>query len=114
MSDVHGASSTELAPTSQDLVSDNGSLLPQGAPALRVEHLTKVYENGTRAVNDLSLVIRPGEFVVIVGLSGSGKSTLLRCVNRLVEPTEGGSGLAMTRSPAPLFPSCDACGWGSA
>jgi phosphonate transport system ATP-binding protein len=89
MSDVHGASSTELAPTSRDLVSDNGSLLPQGAPALRVEHLTKVYENGTRAVNDLSLVIRPGEFVVIVGLSGSGKSTLLRCVNRLVEPTEG-------------------------
>ena len=89
MSDVHGASSTGLAPTSRDLVSDNGSLLPQAVPALRIEHLTKVYENGTRAVNDLSLVIRPGEFVVIVGLSGSGKSTLLRCVNRLVEPTEG-------------------------
>jgi phosphonate transport system ATP-binding protein len=89
MSDVHGASSTGLAPTARDLVSDNGSLLPQAAPALRIEHLTKVYENGTRAVNDLSLVIRPGEFVVIVGLSGSGKSTLLRCVNRLVEPTEG-------------------------
>jgi len=89
MSDVHGASSTGLAPTARDLVSDNASLLPQAAPALRIEHLTKVYENGTRAVNDLSLVIRPGEFVVIVGLSGSGKSTLLRCVNRLVEPTEG-------------------------
>src|SRR3954453_18945458 len=89
MSDAHGASSTELAPPSGDLVSDNGSLLSQVAPALRIEHLTKVYENGTRAVNDLSLVIDPGEFVVIVGLSGSGKSTLLRCVNRLVEPSEG-------------------------
>jgi len=89
MSDVHGASSTQLDPTSRDLVSDNGSLLPQATPALRIEHLTKVYENGTRAVNDLSLVIDPGEFVVIVGLSGSGKSTLMRCVNRLVEPTEG-------------------------
>ncbi|MFN0071774.1 MAG: phosphonate ABC transporter ATP-binding protein [Chloroflexota bacterium] len=57
--------------------------------ALRIEHLSKVYPNGVRAIRDLSLIVRPGEFVVIVGLSGSGKSTLLRCVNRLVEPTAG-------------------------
>jgi phosphonate transport system ATP-binding protein len=58
-------------------------------PALRIEHLTKVYPNGTRAISDVSVDVWPGEFVVIVGLSGSGKSTLLRCVNRLVEPSEG-------------------------
>ncbi len=33
--------------------------------------------------------VEPGEFLAVIGLSGSGKSTLLRCINRLVEPTEG-------------------------
>jgi phosphonate transport system ATP-binding protein len=56
---------------------------------LRIERLTKVYPNGTRALDDLSLTVADGEFLVIVGLSGSGKSTLLRCVNRLIEPTSG-------------------------
>jgi len=40
-------------------------------------------------VNDASLKVEEGEFVVVMGLSGSGKSTLLRCVNRLIEPTVG-------------------------
>ena len=56
---------------------------------LRIEHLTKVYPNGTRALDDISLTVPDGQFLVIVGLSGSGKSTLLRCVNRLIEPTAG-------------------------
>jgi phosphonate transport system ATP-binding protein len=56
---------------------------------LRIEHLTKVYENGVRALDDVSVTIGEGEFVVVVGLSGAGKSTLLRCLNRLVEPTAG-------------------------
>ncbi|HEY3080475.1 MAG TPA: phosphonate ABC transporter ATP-binding protein [Chloroflexota bacterium] len=56
---------------------------------LRIERLTKVYPNGTRALDDLSLMVAEGEFLVVVGLSGSGKSTLLRCVNRLIEPTAG-------------------------
>jgi phosphonate transport system ATP-binding protein len=56
---------------------------------LRVEHLTKVYDDGTVAVNDVSFDVPDGQFLAVIGLSGSGKSTLLRCINRLIDPTEG-------------------------
>jgi phosphonate transport system ATP-binding protein len=56
---------------------------------LRIQNLTKVFPGGVTAVNDISLTVPDGEFLVIIGLSGSGKSTLLRCINRLVEPTSG-------------------------
>ncbi len=56
---------------------------------LKIENLTKIYDNGFKALDNVSLEIPDGQFVSIIGLSGSGKSTLLRCINRLVEPTEG-------------------------
>jgi phosphonate transport system ATP-binding protein len=56
---------------------------------LVVEHLVKDYPGGVRGIDDVSLTVPDGEFLVLIGLSGSGKSTLLRCINRLVEPTSG-------------------------
>lgn len=43
----------------------------------------------TRAVDEVTLDIRPGQFVGVIGRSGAGKSTMLRLINRLVDPSEG-------------------------
>jgi multiple sugar transport system ATP-binding protein len=56
---------------------------------IRLEHVTKVYAGGVTAVDDVSLSIADGEFMVLVGPSGCGKSTLLRMVAGLEEVTEG-------------------------
>lgn len=56
---------------------------------LEVHNLTKIYEGGVLALNRVSFQVPKGQFLAVIGLSGSGKSTLLRCINRLIEPTEG-------------------------
>jgi len=53
------------------------------------DHLTKAYADGTVAVNDLDLLIKDGEFLVLVGPSGCGKTTALRCLAGLEEITSG-------------------------
>ena len=53
------------------------------------QHVAKVHADGTRAVDDLTLEVRDGEFVVIVGPSGSGRTTALRMVAGLEEISEG-------------------------
>ena len=56
---------------------------------LEIRNLKKIYEDGTLAVDNVTFTVPDGEFLVVIGLSGSGKSTLLRCINRLIDPTEG-------------------------
>jgi multiple sugar transport system ATP-binding protein len=51
--------------------------------------LSKIYDDGTTAVQDVSLTVADGEFLVLVGPSGCGKSTVLRCVAGLEQPTAG-------------------------
>src|SRR5579863_6477744 len=57
--------------------------------AIRFESVSKVYGDGTRAVNELELTVEEGEFMVFVGPSGCGKTTALRMVAGLEEITAG-------------------------
>ncbi|MEU9192230.1 ABC transporter ATP-binding protein [Streptomyces hundungensis] len=56
---------------------------------IRFEQVSKVYPDGTRAVDDLSFEVAEGELVTLVGPSGCGKTTTMMMVNRLIEPTSG-------------------------
>jgi len=58
-------------------------------PGIEIERVTKVFDGEVTAVDDVSLSIAAGEFVVLVGPSGCGKSTLLRIVAGLERPTYG-------------------------
>lgn len=62
------------------------------SPIVRLEGATKIYRQGpveVRAVDDLSLEVRPGEFVALCGPSGSGKTTVLNLIGGLDVPTRG-------------------------
>jgi len=59
---------------------------------IEIRNLTKIFRNGhneVRALDDVSLYVKPGEIFGIIGLSGAGKSTLVRCVNMLERPQSG-------------------------
>ena len=57
--------------------------------SLKISDLTKVYPNGTVALDQVSFSAQPGEGIVLLGANGSGKSTLLRCILGLETATSG-------------------------
>jgi phosphonate transport system ATP-binding protein len=56
---------------------------------LRIKGLVKRYRTGDLALKGIDLEVPDGQVMALIGPSGAGKSTAIRCVNRLVEPTEG-------------------------
>jgi len=56
---------------------------------LQVRHLSKSYVADKPVLTDINLEVAPRGLTAVIGPSGTGKSTLIRCINRLVEPTQG-------------------------
>ena len=56
---------------------------------IEFKRISKVYADGFRAIDDLSLKIQEGELFVLIGPSGCGKTTTMKMINRLIEPTHG-------------------------
>lgn len=65
-----------------------GAILPTGSPVLELRSLCKAY-GAVKAVSDVSLAVKEGEFLTLLGASGSGKSTILMMIAGFVEPTSG-------------------------
>ncbi|UVF21412.1 ABC transporter ATP-binding protein [Microvirga terrae] len=64
--------------------------IPAGTPPLlEVRNLSLTFPSGVKAVDDVSLTVRPGETLGIVGESGSGKTTMGRCLLRIYDAQEG-------------------------
>lgn len=63
--------------------------IADGDPLLSVKQLHHTYGDGTHALHGVSLAIREGEYVLIIGQNGAGKSTLVKHFLKLLEPTEG-------------------------
>jgi len=61
----------------------------KGTPVLRLDGVVKTYPTGDRALKGVTMTVPKGQVIGLIGPSGAGKSTLIRCINRLVEPTEG-------------------------
>ncbi|CDZ33779.1 Glutathione ABC transporter, ATP-binding protein GsiA [Neorhizobium galegae bv. officinalis] len=61
----------------------------EAAPLLEVKNLSLTFPSGLKAVDDMSLVVRPGETLGIVGESGSGKTTMGRCLLRIYDSQAG-------------------------
>ncbi len=67
----------------------NKKVLPNSETILKIKDLYKSYNSKTPVLSSVEMEIKQGEFVSIIGPSGAGKSTLLRCINRMIEPSDG-------------------------
>ncbi len=56
---------------------------------IKVEHLSKTFENGLQVLKDINCTVNKGDVISIIGPSGTGKSTFLNCLNLLEQPTGG-------------------------
>lgn len=94
---------SELQPTSSTAPRKCVQAYGPEPPDVLVEGLTFRYANSTRlALANISLTVKPGEFIAIVGRSGSGKSTLVDLMLGLLEPSSGRVAI-QGRSPAELL-----------
>ena len=72
------------------LKDDVGDAVPEGAGELKLEHVSFKYsESGRTVLDDISLTVKPGEHIAIVGYNGAGKTTLIKLLMRLYDPTSG-------------------------
>lgn len=72
------------------LKNKEGDAVPEGAGELKLEHVTFKYsESGRKVLDDISLSVKPGEHIAIVGYNGAGKTTLIKLLMRLYDPTSG-------------------------
>lgn len=72
------------------LKNDEGDDVPQGNGELKLEHVSFKYsETGRTVLDDISLTVKPGEHIAIVGYNGAGKTTLIKLLMRLYDPTTG-------------------------
>ena len=75
---------------------------------IRLEHVSKKYENGTQALEDVSFSMEDGEFAFLVGPSGSGKSTIVKLITGEIASTEGEivvNGYDLSSMPARKLPA---------
>ena len=56
---------------------------------IKLENLTKIYPDGTKAVDEMSFEVEEGEICVFLGPSGCGKTTTMKMINRLIPITGG-------------------------
>ena len=87
MRDSHPARLSANSPANSP--AGTGGMSGGGDTAFISLHNVDKYFGDFQALDDVTLDIGLGQKIVICGPSGSGKSTLIRCINRLVEPTEG-------------------------